>query len=74
MSEQETEELDLDELIITLEYSVANFDEIDTSSLAYQAAQKLKLLQAAFNDGFELAEYESYSEIVGQVQGATDRQ
>jgi hypothetical protein len=40
-----TEKLDLDELIIALEHSVANFDEIDTSSLEYQAAQMLKQFQ-----------------------------
>lgn len=67
MSEQIAEEFDLDELIIALEHSVTNMDNVDTSSLEYKAAQKLRELQAAFEDGFELAQIVSYAEIVGGI-------
>lgn len=41
----------------------------DVMSIEYQAAQKLRQLLAGFSDGYELAQYASYSEIVGHVTG-----
>ncbi|MBD77907.1 MAG: hypothetical protein CL840_03050 [Crocinitomicaceae bacterium] len=41
----------------------------DVMSVDYQAAQKLRQLLAGFADGYELAQFTSYSEIVGHVTG-----
>jgi len=67
MSEQKIEELDLDELIIALEHSATNMGVVDAESLEYKAAQKLRQLQEAFEDGFELAQIASYAEITGGI-------
>lgn len=61
------EPLDIDDLIIALEHSVTEMDHVDTSSLQYQAAKKLRDLTKAFEDGYELAQYASYAEIVGGI-------
>lgn len=57
----EIEPLTLEDLINVL------VDNKDTTSLEYQAAQKLKELRDAFQVGIDLAGVVSYAEIMGCV-------